>query len=92
MIIDLDQLPPREIDNLNSLKAILLLHQDGPISMTPLAISLKLSTAAITGIINRLHNQGYVERKYPQSDRRSITVHLTPKGTRLAQSLVVYPS
>lgn len=49
-----------------------------------LAAHLKMSTAAASGLVDRLERAGYVRRHSHPSDRRGITVVLTDEGRRRA--------
>jgi DNA-binding MarR family transcriptional regulator len=57
-------------------------------SMSSLATACKVSTAAVTGIIDRMERLGLVERYRPPEDRRAVYVRLTEAGTRFVQSIV----
>jgi len=41
------------------------------------------TTAATTGLVDRLEKQGYVERSHALDDRRKIMVKITPNGSGL---------
>jgi len=56
------------------------LYRDGESKMSSLAGLMKVSTAAMTGIIERLVRDGYVMRVYDHRDRRIVKVSLTRKG------------
>ena len=56
-------------------------------TMTDLARKMQYSNAVITGLVDRLENLGYVERKADPKDRRKILVCNTPKGTDLLEVL-----
>lgn len=60
-----------------------LLHKKGACKMTDIAHSLNVTTAAATGIVDRLVKYGYVERVYEPLDRRIIKINFTTKGVRL---------
>lgn len=51
-----------------------------PSSPGELARLLEVSTAASTGVVDRLERRGHVERRPHPSDRRRIEVHVTPSG------------
>lgn len=53
-------------------------------AMTPggLAGKLKISTAAVTGQIDKAEKKGWVERVHSKSDRREVMVMLTPEGSQ----------
>lgn len=59
------------------------LNTEGDHKMTDMAKFMNVSTAAITGIIDRLAKYGYVVRKHDSSDRRIVQVKITPKGSDL---------
>ncbi|MFA5005179.1 MAG: MarR family transcriptional regulator [Candidatus Omnitrophota bacterium] len=63
------------------------LNKEGPQKMTVLAVFMKVTTAAMTGAIQRLVRQGYVQRDYDKSDRRIIRIELTPKGAGLVKRM-----
>jgi DNA-binding MarR family transcriptional regulator len=60
-----------------------LLHGLNEARMTELAKFMKVTTAAMTGIVDRLVRDGYVSRHYEPKDRRIIKIRLTPKGDKL---------
>ncbi len=45
-----------------------------------LSRELELDNSAITGIVDRLENKNFVERRHSKSDRRAINIHLTQTG------------
>jgi DNA-binding MarR family transcriptional regulator len=56
--------------------------------MTDLARYMHVSTAASTGIVDRLVRSGYVIRVFDSDDRRIIKIKLTDKGRDLAKKVV----
>ena len=64
-----------------------LINKEGPVKMTVLACSMKVTTAAMTGIIQRLVRQRYAQRNYDKSDRRTIRIALTFKGVELLKRI-----
>ncbi len=62
-----------------------IIHKEDESKMTDLAHLMNVSTAAMTGIVNRLVKGGYVVRKYDAEDRRIIKVILSPKGNELVK-------
>ena len=50
------------------------------ISMSALAAELKVGPSAISGLVDRLVEHGYLERQEDHSDRRQQLVSLTPAG------------
>jgi DNA-binding MarR family transcriptional regulator len=61
------------------------LSTEGERKMTDLARFMNVSTAAITGIIDRLAMAGYIVRRSDPGDRRVTMVKLTPKGNGLVK-------
>lgn len=59
------------------------LEREGESTMTNLAHFTNVTTAAMTGFVERLVRDGYVKRGFDSRDRRIIKVSLTAKG-RLA--------
>ena len=57
------------------------------LSMTEVAEKMSHTTAAATGLVDRLENLGYVERMHDEDDRRKVLVKITPKGTALVGRL-----
>lgn len=53
---------------------------DGPVGPADLARRLAVSTAASTGIVDRLAARGHVQRRPHEGDRRRTEVHLTDSG------------
>jgi DNA-binding MarR family transcriptional regulator len=47
---------------------------------TELARLLNVTTAASTGVVDRLERRGHVERRRHPTDRRRVEVHVTPEG------------
>lgn len=54
-------------------------YRDG-LRMSELSAALKVSNGNVTGIIDRLVNEGLVTRKLVDGDRRAMLVKLTPDG------------
>jgi DNA-binding MarR family transcriptional regulator len=57
------------------------------LSMGEIADRMQHTTAAATGLIDRLENLGYVERHPSALDRRKILVAITTKGTELVNRI-----
>jgi len=58
-----------------------------PSRMTDLAHFMNVTTAAMTGIIERLVRDGYAARSSDPKDRRTINVNITPKGARVVKKV-----
>jgi DNA-binding MarR family transcriptional regulator len=56
-------------------------HQS--LSVTVLARFISLSQATVTDILNRLDKKGLVERTRDDTDRRRMTIRITPKGREI---------
>jgi MarR family transcriptional regulator, transcriptional regulator for hemolysin len=55
-------------------------HNEQGITQTELATVLDLGKVALGGLVDRLEERGFVERRADPADRRINLVHLTPKG------------
>ncbi|MFH1641195.1 MAG: MarR family transcriptional regulator [Candidatus Omnitrophota bacterium] len=64
-----------------------LLDKHGESRMSDLARLMKVSTAASTGIVERLVKYGYVARVFDPDDRRIIRIKLTSKGSVLIRNI-----
>lgn len=53
------------------------------LTMSDIAKKMGHSTAAATGLVDRLEKLAYVERIHAAEDRRKIMVRITPKGVEL---------
>jgi DNA-binding MarR family transcriptional regulator len=69
------------------LRVLLLLHLNGPLSMGIISKKLCIGLATLTGIVDRLVKQGFVERETPPDNRRVVICHLTEKGNAHYESL-----
>jgi len=67
--------------------ALGFLHSQGESKMSNLAKFMRVSTAAMTGIIDRLVRDGYALRQNDPGDRRIIKVKLTDKGNVLIKKI-----
>jgi DNA-binding MarR family transcriptional regulator len=63
------------------------LYKEGGSKMTTLAHYMEVTTAAMTGIVDRLVKCGYIIRIFDSSDRRIIKTKLTPKGAELVKRI-----
>jgi DNA-binding MarR family transcriptional regulator len=54
----------------------------GPLGPAEVARLLEVSTAASTGVVDRLVERGHAERRAHPEDRRRVEVHLTASGRR----------
>ncbi|MFA5008461.1 MAG: MarR family transcriptional regulator [Candidatus Omnitrophota bacterium] len=63
------------------------LGREGESKMTELAHFMNVTTAAMTGIVDRLVREEYIERVYDKADRRIIKVKLTSAGNNLVRKI-----
>ena len=59
----------------------------GDSKMKDLALFMQVTTAAMTGFIERLVRERYVKRQYDPQDRRIIRVTLTAKGSESVKKI-----
>jgi len=76
--------------NLTSVQALILgfLNQEDQITSGELGKKTGLDSATLTGILDRIEAAGFIERKNNPDDRRSIHIHLTPKGNELSKEAI----
>jgi DNA-binding MarR family transcriptional regulator len=76
--------------NLTSVQALILgfLHQEDQITSSELGKKTGLDSATLTGILDRLEAAEFIKRKNNPDDRRSIHIHLTPKGKELSKAAI----
>lgn len=65
-----------------------LVGRQGEAKMSDLAKFINVTTAAMTGIVERLVKNGYVLRAYEPEDRRIIKIKLTPKGAKVLKDMI----
>lgn len=63
------------------------LGQQKFLTMTEIAGKMGHTTAAATGLVDRLENLGYVKRSHANDDRRKIRVQITPAGSALVEKV-----
>jgi DNA-binding MarR family transcriptional regulator len=69
-------LSPTDLETLEQLEA------HGPVTAGRLAELTGLTTGAITGLVDRLEEAGFVRRDRDPDDRRRVIVHLVPERAR----------
>jgi DNA-binding MarR family transcriptional regulator len=57
------------------------------LTMTDIAKKMSHSTAAATGLVDRIESLGYVERVHAAEDRRKIMVRISSKGLELVSHM-----
>lgn len=55
--------------------------------MSEIAGKMNHTTAAATGLVDRLENLGYVQRTHALDDRRKVFVRITPEGESLVDRI-----
>lgn len=63
------------------------LSSEESLTMTDIAGKMGHSTAAATGLVDRIEKLGYVERVHASEDRRKILVRITSKGTEMVAKM-----
>jgi DNA-binding MarR family transcriptional regulator len=63
------------------------LVQSGELTMSGIAQRMRHTTAAATGLVDRLEKLGLAKRAHSQADRRKIFVQPTPEGCALVISV-----
>ena len=67
------------------LKVLLVLHHRGPTSVSTLAQVLSVRVPTVTGVLDRLVEEGLVCREENPEDRRSVLASLTPAGRSVVE-------
>jgi DNA-binding MarR family transcriptional regulator len=65
-----------------------ILHRRDESKMTDLANFMHVTTAAVTGVVDKLVKSGYVKRANDPKDRRIIRVSLTAKGDSVIEKIL----
>ncbi|MHB1909239.1 MAG: MarR family winged helix-turn-helix transcriptional regulator [Nitrososphaerales archaeon] len=65
------------------LRILRTLEDSGPTQMARLSLAALLTQPAITVIVDKLEDQGYVERARSKEDRRVINIKITQSGEAL---------
>jgi DNA-binding MarR family transcriptional regulator len=71
------------------LKVMLILSQQRAVTVTALAHKLDIHISTVTGILDRLVQQGLVTREEDPNDRRHVVSRLTPEGESVLYRLYV---
>ena len=66
---------------------LIALYDEDNILISKLAEKVSLDRATLTGILDRLERDGYVERVFSKNDRRAIYIKLTFKATNMENKL-----
>jgi DNA-binding MarR family transcriptional regulator len=63
------------------------LEKQEVITMSGIALKMGHTTAAATGLVDRLEKLGYVQRSHALDDRRKVMVKITEKGSGLVAQI-----
>ncbi len=63
------------------------LAREEHLTMTDIAKKMAHSTAAATGLVDRIERLGYVERVHASEDRRKIMVRISSKGAEIVSHM-----
>lgn len=63
------------------------LHRAGALTMSDLTKRLGTTRGALTGLVDRLEEAGFVTRQPAQDDRRVVRLELTPQALRILAAL-----
>ncbi len=76
--------------NLTPVQAMVLgfLAEEDQVTSSELGKRAELDSATLTGILDRLEAAEFLERKGNPDDRRSIRIHLSPKGKTMSAEAV----
>ena len=64
------------------------LYRDGESNMTDMAHHMNVTTAAITGLVDKLVRDRYAVRRTDSADRRIIRVRLTKAGSGIIKNII----
>jgi DNA-binding MarR family transcriptional regulator len=67
--------------------ALLWLGHDGPLTMGEIAQRVGVTEKTVTGLVDRLEDEAYLERVRDARDRRLVRAQLTPKGAGVYRDL-----
>lgn len=81
----------KKLDNQLTAKQVLLLEliKEGVTSAKDIADKLNVSTSAVSQILNKLEDRGYIERKFNPQNRREIILYLADKAHQYFIELAV---
>ncbi len=65
--------------------ALLIVYEDGPLTIAKIAEEIHLSASTLVGIIDRLEAKTLVVRERSKTDRRQVMVKITEEGKKVAK-------
>jgi DNA-binding MarR family transcriptional regulator len=83
-----DPKPWMDLDlTIAQVKSLFFIADTGSVNFSALAAALRVTKSNVTGIIDRLVQDGLVSRTEKPEDRRMLMLQLTPKGEELVNLL-----
>lgn len=76
-----------KIKSITTYEALIFVCENGPVMISQIAAKVMVSTAAITGTIDRFEAMGLAVRQHSKEDRRAIFIRPTDKGRELIASI-----
>lgn len=76
------------VDSLTKLQVVAYVAHNGPSKMVDMAIAFNLSTASMTGIVDKLEASGLAQRHDYPNDRRTFLIRLTEKGVEATNQII----
>ena len=67
-----------------------ILGTENDLSISELSKRVGLTNSTVSGIVDRLEKEGYVQRQRDEKDRRVVYVKLTEKSRKLKQQIPVF--
>jgi len=78
------RIKPMHLDvSVAQLTVLRLVAESGPMRATDVAREIGLSASSVTGLVDRLESEGFIERRRSQEDRREVSVVLTDEARRM---------
>jgi DNA-binding Lrp family transcriptional regulator len=77
--------------NATDLNCLNILSLAGTLTAGQLAHATGLTTASITGVVDRLEQAGYVRRERDTGDRRRVVIHVVPESTLRDVAPIFFP-
>ncbi|MUT65610.1 MarR family winged helix-turn-helix transcriptional regulator [Paenibacillus sp. NEAU-GSW1] len=69
-------------------KLMFRLHNEEKLKVSELAELMGLTSGAITGVVDKLIDEGYVTRERATDDRRVVYVEISPQGKTMIEELL----
>ena len=74
--------------SMSQMAAMQMLHRHGECGVSNIADYLEITPAASSQLLNKLVDEGWIERQEDKLDRRVKKIALTPKGERIVQESI----